>query len=49
LIIQLANHFRFKTINIIRREEWRKELMNLGADEVINSRTEGITDFFAAV
>ena len=49
LIIQLAKHFHIKTINIIRREEWRKELMLLGADEVINSHTEGPIDCFAAL
>lgn len=40
LIIQLAKHFGIKTINVVRREEWRKELQALGADEVINSKTE---------
>ncbi|KAH7301038.1 hypothetical protein KP509_23G009200 [Ceratopteris richardii] len=42
LIIQLAKYFGIKTINIVRREEWRRELKALGADEVINSTTEDV-------
>ncbi|KAH7425472.1 hypothetical protein KP509_11G056100 [Ceratopteris richardii] len=42
LIIQLAKHFGIKTINIVRRDEWRKELKSLGADEVINCKTEDV-------
>ncbi|MCO5599159.1 hypothetical protein L7F22_053259 [Adiantum nelumboides] len=42
LIIQLAKHFGIKTINVVRREEWRRELKALGADEVINCKTEDV-------
>ena len=39
--IQLAKHWGIKTINIVRREKYKDELKALGADEVINSETEG--------
>jgi hypothetical protein len=42
LVIQLGKHWGIKTINVIRREEWRKELDELGADEIINSANEGL-------
>uniref|UniRef100_A0A0C9S610 TSA: Wollemia nobilis Ref_Wollemi_Transcript_12305_979 transcribed RNA sequence n=1 Tax=Wollemia nobilis TaxID=56998 RepID=A0A0C9S610_9CONI len=40
--IQLAKYWGIKTINIVRREELKEELKDLGADEVINSETEDI-------
>ncbi|CAM6122779.1 unnamed protein product [Calypogeia fissa] len=41
-LIQLAKHQGVKTINIVRREEQKEELLALGADEVICSTTEDI-------
>jgi len=41
--IQLAKHWDIKTINIVRRDELKDELIALGADEVINSEKEDIT------
>ncbi|KAI5082352.1 hypothetical protein GOP47_0002095 [Adiantum capillus-veneris] len=42
LVIQLAKHWGIKTISLIRREELREELLELGADEVINSSKEDV-------
>lgn len=42
LLIQLARYSGIKTINVVRREEWRNELKALGANEVINSQTEDV-------
>ncbi|EFJ16159.1 hypothetical protein SELMODRAFT_268645 [Selaginella moellendorffii] len=41
-IIQLAKHLGIKTINVVRREEQKEELRQLGADEVICSTTEDV-------
>lgn len=41
LLIELAKHLGVKTINVVRRDDVKKELKALGADEVINSETEG--------
>jgi NADPH:quinone reductase-like Zn-dependent oxidoreductase len=43
--VQLAKHWGIKTINIVRRDEYVKDLKALGADEVINSSTEGPFQF----
>jgi trans-2-enoyl-CoA reductase len=40
-LVQLAKHLGIKTINIVRRDEYVQDLKALGADEVINSSTEG--------
>lgn len=40
--IQLAKHWDIKTINIVRRDELKNELIAIGADEVINSEKEDI-------
>ncbi|KAH7316223.1 hypothetical protein KP509_21G083700 [Ceratopteris richardii] len=42
LVIQLAKHWGVKTISLIRREELRQELLDLGSDEVINSSKEDV-------
>eukprot|EP00250_Pteridium_aquilinum_P033071 c5171_g1_i1 orf=625-1695(-) len=42
LVIQLAKHYGIKTISVIRREELREELLELGADEVINNMKEDV-------
>ena len=34
-VLQLAQQFRFKTINVIRRREQESIIRNLGGDEVI--------------
>ncbi|CAL8460825.1 g356 [Coccomyxa elongata] len=41
-IISLAKKRGVKTINVVRRNEVVNELKNIGADEVINSKTEDI-------
>jgi trans-2-enoyl-CoA reductase len=43
LIVQLAKHWGIKTICIVRRDDYIEELKVLGAAEVINSSTEGIS------
>jgi NADPH:quinone reductase-like Zn-dependent oxidoreductase len=42
MIIRLAKHSRFRTINVVRRREQADELKKLGADEVICTDTESI-------
>jgi trans-2-enoyl-CoA reductase len=41
-VIQICKHWNIKTINVVRRDEYVQELKSIGADEVINSTTEGI-------
>ncbi|KAJ7245678.1 hypothetical protein O6H91_Y061700 [Diphasiastrum complanatum] len=41
-VIRLAKRWGLKSINIVRRDEVKEELKDLGADEVINSTTEDI-------
>ncbi|KAI5075366.1 hypothetical protein GOP47_0009442 [Adiantum capillus-veneris] len=41
-LIQLAKHQGIKTINIVRRNEVKEELLALGADEVIDSSSEDV-------
>lgn len=42
MLIQYAKAKGFKTINVVRREEQVKELLDLGADYVINSEKESV-------
>ena len=39
-VLQLAQHYRFKTINVIRRREQESIIRNLGGDEVICTADE---------
>jgi NADPH:quinone reductase-like Zn-dependent oxidoreductase len=41
-VITLAKHWGIKTINLVRREEAKAELLALGADEVIVSSSEDV-------
>ncbi|KAK9808716.1 hypothetical protein WJX72_002434 [[Myrmecia] bisecta] len=41
-LIQMAKHRGVRTINVVRREEQKQELKDLGADEVICSTTEDV-------
>jgi NADPH2:quinone reductase len=43
LVLQLAQQFRFKTINVIRRREQETLIRNLGGDEVICTEDEDFT------
>jgi NADPH2:quinone reductase len=43
LVLQLAQQFRFKTINVIRRREQETIIGNLGGDEVICTEDEDLT------
>jgi trans-2-enoyl-CoA reductase len=47
MVIQLANHWGLKTINLVRRSELVAELKALGADHVLNTQEE--TDIPARV
>src|SRR6202035_3897233 len=42
LVLQLAQQYRFKTINVIRRREQESILRNLGGDEVICTADEDL-------
>jgi NADPH:quinone reductase-like Zn-dependent oxidoreductase len=42
LVLQLAQHHRFKTINVIRRREQESIIRNLGGDEVICTADEDL-------
>ncbi|KAG0587964.1 hypothetical protein KC19_2G205200 [Ceratodon purpureus] len=42
MIIQVAHHLGFKTINLVRRNKQKSELRALGADEVINYTEENV-------
>jgi len=44
MIIRLAKHSGFKTMNVVRRREQADELLRLGADAVICSSDESIPD-----
>ncbi len=41
-VLQLAEHYRFKTINVIRRREQESIIRNLGGDEVICTADEDL-------
>jgi NADPH2:quinone reductase len=43
LVLQLAQQFRFKTINVIRRREQETIIRSLGGDEVICTEDENLT------
>ena len=43
-IIQLAKSKKFKVIALVRKDEYKSDLLNLGADIVINSETENIEE-----
>ncbi len=43
LVLQLAQQYRFKTINVIRRREQETIIRNLGGDEVICTEDEDFT------
>ncbi|MFL6604845.1 MAG: zinc-dependent alcohol dehydrogenase family protein [Steroidobacteraceae bacterium] len=42
LVLQLAQQYRFKTINVIRRREQETIIRNLGGDEVISTADEDL-------
>ena len=42
-MLQLAQHYRFKTINVIRRREQETIIRNLGGNEVICTADEDLT------
>ena len=42
LVLQLAQHYRFKTINVIRRREQETIIRNLGGNEVICTADEDL-------
>ena len=42
LVLQLAQHFRFKTINVIRRRDQESIIRNLGGNEVICTADEDL-------
>jgi len=42
LVLQLAQHYRFKTINVIRRREQERIIRSLGGDEVICTADEDL-------
>jgi len=44
IVLQIAKLRGFKTINVVRRPEQVEELKSLGADEVICTATENVTD-----
>jgi NADPH2:quinone reductase len=44
MVIRLGRHFGFRTINVVRRKEQAQELLELGADAVINSSEESIEE-----
>src|SRR6201985_1925087 len=41
-VLQLAQHYRFKTINVIRRREHETIIRNLGGDEVVCTADEDL-------
>jgi hypothetical protein len=41
-VLQLAQHYRFKTINVIRRREQESIIRNLGGNEVIRAADEDL-------
>ncbi len=43
LVLQLAQHYRFKTINVIRRREQETIIRNLGGNEVICTADEDLS------
>jgi len=43
-VIQLANHFGFRTLNFVRRQELIEELKSLGADAVVLDSDEGVAE-----
>lgn len=44
MIIRLGKRFGFKTINIVRRQEQKEELLQLGADAVISTDRQDIIE-----
>ncbi|MEZ5008336.1 MAG: zinc-dependent alcohol dehydrogenase family protein [Chitinophagales bacterium] len=42
MVIRLGKHYGFKTVNLIRNEDQRKHLLELGADYVINTENESV-------
>jgi len=44
MIIRLAKHDGIKTLNVVRRSEAKKELLDLGADAVVSTSEESIPD-----
>lgn len=46
-VIQICKYWRIKTINVVRRDDHVEELKALGADEIINSSTEGKSTNFS--
>lgn len=44
LVIQLAHHYGFRTINVVRRRAAVAELEDLGGDEVICTEDEDLTE-----
>ncbi len=44
MIIRLAKHAGFRTINVVRRSEQVEELKNLGGDEVIATDTQNLEE-----
>src|SRR5215470_13587246 len=44
MVLQLAQQFRFKTINVIRRREQETLIRSLGGDEVICTEDENLTE-----
>jgi len=49
VVIQLGKHFGFKTINVIRNEQNKAELLAAGADEVIVTSKESVKERVAAI
>ncbi len=49
LVLQLAQHYRFKTINVIRRREQASIIRSLGGDEVICTADEDLTERLQAL
>jgi hypothetical protein len=46
-VIQICKYWGIKTINVVRRDDHVEELKALGADEIINSSTEGKSTNFS--
>jgi NADPH:quinone reductase-like Zn-dependent oxidoreductase len=44
MVIRLGRHYRFRTINVVRRREQADELRQAGADAVISTSDESIED-----
>lgn len=49
LVVQLGNHFGFKTINIVRRRAAVQELLELGGTEVISTEDEDLVERVAEI